>query len=419
MSDEIKKLRNEVQLLRDEFAIMQRKYEDILYNLDDENFSSRFVKEKGDMKTAIEVTAEGIKTKVSNEELKKYSTIEQTAEHIQNIVFTNASAKRENAILTSDVTKETDTSQIFVERETDSTGNILSETYYYYDDITKNWEVLSGENIFSVFEQTDKGFKLKGNVLVDGSCVITDTLTFSSASKPVDVQYSTTGADNTWHDTFNSGSDKFMRIKIGSQWSSAMKVVGDDGQDGKDGSSESVTFTKVNAVLGHLYKTANGGVPTTVTGSYIYSPNVLAGKFYGSEFYAGEGSGYSQMDEGGFSIYDPDGSAKVGIGYIESYYNYPYVILGEGSGYTTVGSSVVYKLGNGVWIGESSVLSKPGDYPGGYASGITDISDELPNATGIFIDFNNDKIWKYTKGVPEEISSGGSSSGGSAVAVFG
>ena len=83
----VKQLRNEVQLLRDELAIMKRQYEDIIYNLDTENFSSRFVKEQGNMKTAIEINAKGIKTKVSNEDLNKslsnYSTIEQTAEKIK------------------------------------------------------------------------------------------------------------------------------------------------------------------------------------------------------------------------------------------------------------------------------------------------------------------------------------------------
>lgn len=90
MSDNInsmnyKQLRNEVQLLRDELAIMKRKYEDIIYNLDTDNFSSRFVKEQGDMKTAIEITAEGIKTKVSKEEMEtfKESTITQTANQIK------------------------------------------------------------------------------------------------------------------------------------------------------------------------------------------------------------------------------------------------------------------------------------------------------------------------------------------------
>ena len=76
-----KQLRNEVQLLRDELAIMKRKYEDIIYNLDTDNFSSRFVKEQGDMKTAIEINAEGIKTKVSNEEFESAKT--QTAEMIE------------------------------------------------------------------------------------------------------------------------------------------------------------------------------------------------------------------------------------------------------------------------------------------------------------------------------------------------
>ena len=86
MSDNInsmdfRQLRNMVQTLSDELAIMKRKYEDIIYNLDTDNFSSRFVKEQGDMKTAIEVTAEGIETKVSNEEFQ--SAMTQTAEKIE------------------------------------------------------------------------------------------------------------------------------------------------------------------------------------------------------------------------------------------------------------------------------------------------------------------------------------------------
>jgi hypothetical protein len=95
MSDNInqmnyKQLRNEVQLLRDELAIMQRKFEDIIYNLDTDNFSSRFTREQKNMKSAIEFTAEGIKTKVSKEDLDKslsnYSTIEQTADKISTAV---------------------------------------------------------------------------------------------------------------------------------------------------------------------------------------------------------------------------------------------------------------------------------------------------------------------------------------------
>ena len=387
---DFRQLRNEVQLLRDELAIMQRKYEDILCNLDTDNFSSRFVKEQGDMRTAIEVAAEGVKSKVSREDLEAYSTKTQTAEQIQNIVSKNA--KLDEAISISSIDKATDTSKIYVIRETDDDDNVLSETYYYFNDITKNWEVLSGDNIYTVFQQTANGFKLKGNVKVDGSLILTDTLTFNSTNRPLDVQYSTDGDD--WHYEFDSSSDQFMRIKIGSQWSEAMKVVGDDGN------TASVTFATVNKVLGYLYKTVDGEVPTKVTGAYIWSPKVLGGEFYGSVFYAGDGNGYSQMDADGFNVYDINEANKIALGYVTKDWTYPYLILGEGSGYSGSGAGVVYKMDNGLWIGDSCVVPYGGSYPGN-TTHAEDIS--LSNATGIYIDFNNDKIYKYIKGKVSEL----------------
>lgn len=80
---DFKELRNEVQLLRDELAIFKRKYEDIIYNLDYDNFSSALIKEKDGMKAEISVTAEAIATKLSKDDfdkaIKNYSTVEQTA----------------------------------------------------------------------------------------------------------------------------------------------------------------------------------------------------------------------------------------------------------------------------------------------------------------------------------------------------
>ena len=74
MSDNIdkmnfKQLRNEVQLLRDELAIMKRKYEDAIYNIDESNFSSKIIQERDNMKAEISVTADEIKTKLSKEDL--------------------------------------------------------------------------------------------------------------------------------------------------------------------------------------------------------------------------------------------------------------------------------------------------------------------------------------------------------------
>ena len=404
----IKELRNEVQSLRDELAIMQRKYEDILYNLDTDNFSSRFTKEQGDMRTAIEVTAKGIKTKVSKEELKEYSTIEQTAQHIQNIVSKGAMLDTAKEI--DSLADATDTSKIYVIRETDDDDNVLSETYYYFNDITKKWEVLSGDNIYTVFEQTPEGFKLRGNVKIDGSLILTDTLTFNSTDRPLDVQYSADGTANSWHYEFDSSNDKFMRIKIGSQWSEAMKVVGDKGETGPTGptgGTANVTFAKVNSVLGYLFKTVDGGTPTTVTDSYIFAPSVLGGEFYGGRYYAGIGKGYSSMDEEGFTVNDNDGLTKIALGYDSDEYTYPYVILGAGTGYASNGAAVVYKMGNGIWIGDSSVMKYPGDCPGGFDEN-GNINAILQHATGLFIDFVEDEVYIYRSGWCEALGTGGS-----------
>lgn len=211
MSDNInamnfKQLRNEVQLLRDELAIMKRKYEDIIYNLDDDNFSSRFVKEKGDMRTAIEVNAEGIKTKVSNEKFE--SEMKQTAEKIETSVSAiNEDLKNYSTIeqtaekITATVTKDYVTTLIDGEYVTNANFetkfNICAEgiystvenTYETKEDANSNYSLLQGsissvsieaDNIssrvvslengeygeFTLFEQTAFGFKLTGDVQI-------------------------------------------------------------------------------------------------------------------------------------------------------------------------------------------------------------------------------------------------------------
>lgn len=279
MSDDInkmdfKQLRNEVQSLRDELAIMKRKYEDIIYNLDTENFSSRFVKEQGDMKTAIKITAEGIETKVSKEDFE--STIQQTAESISSIVseFVDVS----QAIEVTSPDEFTDKSKIYVIRTNDT------ETFYHYNTISGDWKPISADGIiYSLFEQREDGFYLKGDVKVDGSCILTDSLIFDSSDNPLQVEYSVDGVSN-WHTSFASGSDKFMRLKIGAQWSDAMKVVGTDGEPGAPGTTANVTdgllfeiLTKDGAELGMFpfYSDATGK-KLFINASYINSGTISA-----------------------------------------------------------------------------------------------------------------------------------------------
>ena len=155
---ELKQLRNEVQMLRDELAIMKRKYEDIIYNLDTDNFSSRFVKEQGDMRTAIEITAEGIKTKVSNEEFE--SAMSQTSEKIETEVYalddklSTRISQTANEIYAEVSALDSDISTISVKANGISTRVGKLENGEYAD--------------FTLFEQTIDGFQFTGDVKIVG-----------------------------------------------------------------------------------------------------------------------------------------------------------------------------------------------------------------------------------------------------------
>lgn len=122
---DVKQLRNEVQLLRDELAIMRRKYEDILYNLDDENFSSRLVKQKGDMMTSITQTEESIKLQA-----------EKVTENSQNIASLEVTANQ----ITTEV-KEQKTNISTLSSSISQTSNKISAVIRgdYTEDILSNY----------------------------------------------------------------------------------------------------------------------------------------------------------------------------------------------------------------------------------------------------------------------------------------
>ena len=183
-----KQLRNEVQSLRDELAIMKRKYEDILYNLDTNNFSKRFVMEQGNMRTAIEVNAKGIQTKVSNEEFQ--SSMQQTAELISTEV---SSLKSEDYFLYSSIAQTAESISTTVSKRiftkfvssvhpndnatiTDAQKGMLCEykgQLYYYNDITDSWKFYSSaDGVKSQFVQTASGFALSGDVSIGGDVSI-------------------------------------------------------------------------------------------------------------------------------------------------------------------------------------------------------------------------------------------------------
>jgi hypothetical protein len=135
---------------------------------------------------------------------------------------------------------------------------------------------------------------------------------------------------------------------------------------------------------------------------------IKGGEIYGCYIYAGTGDGsYAEMSETGLDVYVKDDkgnwSQKIGIGYYSGNYDYPYIILGAGTNKLGENTGCVYKLASGLWIGDASIVNAGGEYPGDKTSA-SDISTNYKNATGIFIDLVGDKIYKYIKGVPYDIS---------------
>ena len=138
-------------------------------------------------------------------------------------------------------------------------GLIISE------DGGQTWKTaISGKGIHA-----DAGWlgKLNAGVITVGA----DT-TFETGYNPVDnhlyFQYSEDGA-TSWHDTFNSASDKYMRQKVGDNgtWSDPMRVVGEDGYtpvkgtdyfDGVDGQNGTSSYLWVR-----YSQNANGNPMTT------------------------------------------------------------------------------------------------------------------------------------------------------------
>ncbi len=176
---DFKQLRNEVQVLKDTIAIMKRKYEDILYNLDDDNFSQKIVKEKNNMKAEITVNANEIKTKVSESDMNtaienKYSTFEQTAKEIKlsvNAIDGEVSTLKSEISLTADTismvvnaTYSKPEEVTYFYSTTADKNKIYYETasnYYWYFDGSM-WRNTPNANFGSVFTQTPYGFTIDG-----------------------------------------------------------------------------------------------------------------------------------------------------------------------------------------------------------------------------------------------------------------
>ncbi len=205
-----KQLRNEVQALRDELAVFKRRYEDMIYNLDSDNFGKSFTIEQDNMRAQVKMTADAIKTMVSNdammsaitqkadsikielsdetdEKLTKYATREYTTEAItDNITKEYIEAKIEGVYVESakfSTMFETSATGLRAEIKADYEG-LEGEVSALSDSITTisataeeiNTKVTNLEtSSFTEFTQTSDYFLLDGDkVVFTGHIFLTD-----------------------------------------------------------------------------------------------------------------------------------------------------------------------------------------------------------------------------------------------------
>lgn len=327
------------------------------------------------------------------------------------------------------------------------TGYNFNVDQYGNVSIGKNTNVTGGYNfqIASNGDLTSYGsMSLAGNISMGGSMTVggsitlqsggninlsNGTITWSANNSPVKVRYSPTGTiapgktpgtDNVnWHDpplnTTTAPTDLYVSYSYngGVDWTAPVLVKGTQGPPGSDAN---VTFDNVNSALATLFHKYSQGEPTSVSDYCLYSPIIEAGHLYTCHIYTGDGNnGVIEIGtsayESSMIMYNSTGQNKLGLGYAKlSSTEYPLLRLGTGSGSSGSGGALSMKLGYGLWVGDSSIGSAGGNCPGG-GNSCVDISSSFPDATGLFIDFSHDQIWRYIGGVPTEITQ--------SVAVFG
>lgn len=230
-----------------------------------------------------------------------------------------------------------------------------------------------------------------GNVTLGGNVVFTGESSFTQVKYSTDKTTWVDEWDEAWENTSTEVWAKYS-YNAGTTWTSPILVQAKNGERGPAGSSASVTFANIKAALIR----ANATESTFITADEFGSPNIYGGKIYGAEIYAGSGytdEGYAAMTANGFDVVSAGDLHKIGLG-LETIgsIDYPYLILGAGSGDTGSDNGVVKKFTTGIWIGDSSAI--------GVAN-----SNQI-TGTGIFISFGSNTIYQVKNGAMSEIGSG-------------
>lgn len=226
---DFKELRTAVQELYDKYVKLKRAFDDAINNIDESNLASTIIKKWNDYETTLRITAKGIESRVSHEDLENslldYSTIQQTAEQISMSVvsereYVNKTTEELSSLLTMTAEKiETRVTKLkktvdgnyekmyssltqtaeqietivckeitaYFEMSTMPTDENTTENqksklckynnvYYYFNRITKTWRKYQDGGVKTAFRQTADGFELNGCVSISGDLITNGTI---------------------------------------------------------------------------------------------------------------------------------------------------------------------------------------------------------------------------------------------------
>lgn len=254
-------LNEELEELKGEFSRWKREISDMLENLDESNFSSHIRKQRDKMMAQLTITPEQIRSAVC-----------------KGIDLGNAE-KIETAPGDPTNSGKLDKDKIY----------LYDGNYYYYNQLSKAWEQVTDNTIYSLCEQTPEGFYLKGNVIIDGKTVKLRNIEFESET-PLKQQYSKDGVN--WHDEYKSGEDIYMRISTdgGTQWSTPFQISSGDTTVTPDMVFKALTNDEAKKGLFTIFGNSND------TKLYINADYIKAGTLSGDHIKGGTVSGTSFTD---------------------------------------------------------------------------------------------------------------------------
>lgn len=199
----------------------------------------------------------------------------------------------------------------------------------------KDFQLPSGDSMVSILNDNKKiksdwldlmGINIKNDA---GQTVMTIDQTgvkFGAGFSPVTYQYSVDGTSG-WHYTMTA-NDKYRRESYdgGGTWADGYQFKG---EDGKKGSDANVTRANIEKALQKASTTSESYIGVDSVGS----PEIYGGAIYGTNIYAGDGSGsYAHMSGENFSLFAggiSEPKIKMDIGYNGAE---PSIYLGAGDG---------------------------------------------------------------------------------------